>query len=169
MVNRTHGQRSTRLYTIWRGMKSRCYNSNHPGYKNYGGRDIRICEAWLHDFEAFRIWAHSNNYRPDLTIDRLNPDVGYCPSNCRWATYLEQQEHKRESPTKKLSYEQVAAILQSETNNRDTAVAFGVHETTISRIRRGLRRQRDTGLSPTHARTQDAEERRERSQDPAST
>ena len=89
-----------RLYHIWDGMKQRCYNPKNPAYKYYGGRGIRICAEWISDYSVFREWAFANGYDPnakrgDCTIDRIDNDKGYEPSNCRWVDMKIQSQNKR--------------------------------------------------------------------------
>lgn len=95
--NVKHGLHDTRLYRIYCGMKTRCYNPKVLHYKNYGGRGISICDEWLNSFKDFYDWAMANGYSDELSIDRINVNGNYEPSNCRWATNLEQARNKRNS------------------------------------------------------------------------
>ena len=93
--NTTHNLRYTKLYRIWLGMKARCYCKSQKGYKYYGGKGIKVCEDWKNDFLKFYNWAIQNGYSDSLTIDRIDSDKNYEPSNCRWATYYEQEHNKK--------------------------------------------------------------------------
>ena len=89
-----HGMEGTRVYKIWQGMKSRCYNRNHVSFKHYGGRGIAICERWLNDFAIF--YADVGEPPSDRhTLDRRDANGNYEPGNCRWATWLEQVNNTR--------------------------------------------------------------------------
>jgi hypothetical protein len=93
-----HGEKRTRLYTIWSRMKGRCQNPNDPAFDRYGGRGIKICRAWAKSYEAFRDWALENSYAAHLTIDRYPNNGGdYKPSNCRWATYTQQNRNRSDN------------------------------------------------------------------------
>lgn len=95
-----HGGRHDRLYKVYANMKNRCYNCNSNDYQYYGGRGIKICDEWLSDYGAFRDWALSNGYdsnaeRGKCTIDRIDVDGNYEPSNCRWTDMATQSRNRR--------------------------------------------------------------------------
>ncbi len=83
-------------YKVYRSMKQRCYNPNSPNYRYYGGRGITICDQWLDPKNGFENFCKDMGTRPEGTsIDRIDHDGGYHPSNCRWATIHVQQSNKR--------------------------------------------------------------------------
>ena len=92
--NVTHGLTKHPLYTVWMGMKQRCYNQNTKRFKRYGGRNISICTTWLNDFKTFYDWALTNGYSKGLQIDRRDNDGDYCPSNCHWTTNKANSRNK---------------------------------------------------------------------------
>lgn len=88
------GMSRDRMYGIWDGMIRRCYDKSNKRYSNYGGRGIRVCKDWLNDFMIFYNWAIENGYEENLTIERIDVDKNYEPSNCCWITMAEQAKNK---------------------------------------------------------------------------
>ena len=88
-----HGWSGTKTYESWQGMLARCGNQNRPDYRLYGGRGIKVCDAWQQSFTAF---LRDMGERPDeMTLDRINPDGNYEAQNCRWASRETQSRNRR--------------------------------------------------------------------------
>ena len=91
-----HGLSRTRIYKIWIGMRVRCNNPNSVPYPYYGAKGIKVCKEWddsANGFICFYKWAKENGYSDDLTIDRIDPNKGYDPANCRWVDRYTQNVH----------------------------------------------------------------------------
>lgn len=83
-------------YDIWRSMRRRCLSASHPAFPAYGGRGVQICDRWIESYEYF---LSDMGIKPskDHSLDRINPDGNYEPSNCRWATKTKQARNRSES------------------------------------------------------------------------
>lgn len=119
-----------RVYRIWREILTRCYNKGNKRYKDYGGRGIVMCDEWKSNFKTFYKWAMANGYQDDLTIDRINVNGNYEPSNCRWATWLQQANNKRNNRV--FTYNGETLTL------KQLAIKYGVdYRKTWSRLKLG--------------------------------
>ena len=125
-----HGYYGTRLYGIFQQMKQRCYDKHSTNYKNYGGRGITICDEWKNNFENFYSWAVMHGYSDDLTIDRMDVNGNYEPSNCRWATKKEQARNKRTNKIVEINGEKHLVVEWAEITGLSIGCIYG-------RIRRG--------------------------------
>lgn len=133
-ANKKHGLYESRLYSIWANMIGRCDRPTSTGYKNYGGRGIRVCDEW-HNFQSFMQWAKQSGYDPSLkflkcSLDRIDANKDYSPDNCRWVDWETQQNNRRD--TKKISYKGEQKTLAQ------FAKEYGIHSSTLrSRIKAG--------------------------------
>lgn len=98
-----------RLYGVWQAMRVRCEYKHHPHFKHYGGRGIKVCDEWRRDFETFRSWALANGYdenapRGQCTLDRIDVNGNYEPSNCRWVDMKTQNNNKQRHKMKEAEY-----------------------------------------------------------------
>jgi hypothetical protein len=92
-LNFQHGMSKTRMFKIWAGIRKRCNNPNMTSYSHYGGRGIRVCERW-DTFIQFYL-DMKEGYADNLSLERINPNGDYEPSNCKWATAKQQARNKR--------------------------------------------------------------------------
>ena len=135
-VLKTHGLSKTRLHHEWRHIKNRCNNPKAKKYPIYGGRGIKLCAEWDNDFQSFYDWSMANGYKDNLTIDRIDVDKGYEPSNCRWIPLEKQSDNKRN--TIRLTYNGRTQTLTEWCNelnlNRGTARSRYVKGNTPAQI-----------------------------------
>lgn len=127
VVQYKHGMSNTRLFRVWWGMHQRCKNPKVAYYKNYGGRGISVCDEWQ-EFGPFYEWAMANGFiesksGKECSIDRIDSDGNYEPSNCRWVTNREQQKNKK--TTKLYCFDGKSQLIS------EWAKEFGVTESMI--------------------------------------
>lgn len=85
----------SKTYRAWQNMKKRCYNPRATGFERWGGRGIKVCPAWKDSFENFL--RDMGTAPKNKSLDRLDNDGDYCPTNCQWSTLEEQGRNKRNS------------------------------------------------------------------------
>ena len=103
------GNSKSRLYKIWLGIKARCYRKSCKNYESYGGRGIVMYELWKNNYVSFYNWARRNGYNCTLSIERIDVNGNYEPSNCKWIPRSEQSKNTRK--TIYLTYKGVTKIL----------------------------------------------------------
>lgn len=143
-THRTHGKSKTSEYNIWIGLRDRCLNPNNNTYEYYGGRGISVCSRWLSSFENF---YEDMGPKPSKkhSIDRIDPDCNYEPSNCRWSTPIEQMNNRRPSDkyghpyTASLKAPMVRDLFSKGFSRTEIARQLSIGRTTVSRILRDER------------------------------
>lgn len=126
-----YGKSAERIYNIFHGMKQRCYNPNSTEYKNYGGRGISICDDWMNAPQDFITWSLENGYEDTLSIDRIDNNGNYEPSNCRWTTVIQQANNTRRNIYIKFHGETKTLAEWSRVLGFDYELVYG-------RLRRGV-------------------------------
>ena len=140
-----------RLYSIWQGIKNRCFNIKNSNWHNYGGRGITMCEEWKNSYKAFRDWAYKNGWTEDvpddhnnsLSIERKNVNSNYEPSNCCFLPLREQNKNKRpysecnKKVTKKDKIKiEINGVIKSQ---REWQNEFSISDSMLSyRLKQGI-------------------------------
>ena len=128
-------RKSNRLYSIWAAMKRRCYNHNVEAFKYYGGKGVVVCQEW-HDYAKFKSWALCNGYADNLTIDRIDVEGNYEPSNCQWITKSENIARAKRLPEDlRMKAEN---MLRQGYKSKEVVERLGISSPTVSRIKTGL-------------------------------
>lgn len=116
----THGKSRSNIYKVWNGMLQRCSNTSNMSFKYYGGRGISVCADWAVSFESFYNWAVQNGFKKGLSIDRINNNGNYEPSNCRWVELSVQSKNRR-----KYFFEQSKGVFYDKNRNKWVASLGG--------------------------------------------
>lgn len=118
------------LYNSWQNMKQRCGNPNHPKYKNYGARGIKICDEWM-EIEGFFKWSMENDWAQGMQIDRIDNNGNYEPKNCQWVSVYDNSRKKSTTKITKHQAEEIRNRVANGESEYDIADEYGVVHGTI--------------------------------------
>ena len=121
-MKQMHGSTGKRIYNIYRGIKNRCFNKNDYHYKWYGEKGITICDEWLNNYKSFEIWSLENGYQDNLSIDRIDNNGNYEPSNCRWVSHKIQCNNRKTNHLLTINGETKTITEWAEKNRIDRKV-----------------------------------------------
>lgn len=131
------GARPARVYRIWQDMRGRCYDLNDQRYRDYGGRGITVCDRWRYSVIAF-VADMGHPPTPKHSLDRINNDGNYEPSNCRWATFAQQAQNTRHTKANLLLVRAIRILREHEGFTYDAlAEMFNLTKTNVSQIATG--------------------------------
>ena len=121
-IHTKHGMKKHPLNATINNMVQRCENPKTEFYPDYGGRGIKVCEEWRNSRETFFNWAIQNGWEEGLTIDRIDNDGNYEPSNCRWVTPIIQSRNRRVRKDNTSGYKGVSYVKGKDLFNAYTTV-----------------------------------------------
>lgn len=141
MTKRIYDKSFDKLRGVFRTMKARCYNPNTNRYYLYGAKGIKVCDEWLKNPLNFCIWAINNGYKEGLSIDRINVNGNYEPSNCRWVDAYVQANNKSNIPLYNFNggFYSIAELSRIYNINKSTLV---------NRLKRGWSLEKSLLTSP---------------------
>ena len=129
-----HGMTNSKEYRVWDSMVRRCHSKSHHAFKDYGARGITVCDKWR-KFEGF---FEDMGYQPsELTIERINNDLGYSKENCKWATVTEQARNRRATKLDESKVVQIKILIENGVSQNAIANQFSVSRSNIGHIAQG--------------------------------
>lgn len=134
-INLKHGMSATKTYKIWAGMKRRCTNPNEKFYAHYGGRGIKVDEAWSASFDRFL--EDMGECPEGYSIERIDVNGDYTKNNCKWIPESEQPRNTRKTKLTMSDAAQIRALVASGGHAPSIAKQYGVDRTMVNKIVRG--------------------------------
>ena len=128
-----HGMAKTPTYQCWKSMNNRCRNDHKKYHNNYAGRGISVCKEWASSFEAF--YNYMGDKPEGKTLDRIDNDGNYEPSNCRWATPTQQTRNSRTVVLNEVDVATIRKRAAQGERQEDIANDYGIHQTHVSQIK----------------------------------